>query len=308
MPVTLKCSLVVLTHNRKELLRENLSAVRALSAGPSELIVVDNNSSDGTAAMVAAEFPEARLIRVDHDSGVEGFNIGIRAAAEETVGVLDDDTIIPPDWLAGLFARLQAEPADTFVVYPMIVEPGMPKELLESAALNTERYVDLFEGSSFMTRRKAFMELGMFPKEFFIYGNERDVCAKAANAGLNIKYCPSVKSFHKKPYGVRLGSANLYYTARNYTWLLLKYYSLTDIGRTLLHIFLNAFRHADDHSGLGMDTRASEGFRRLFRPANVWFSMKGFLEALLSVWYWLPNRKVVRKAGFRLLFDTWRLK
>ncbi|MCM2266522.1 MAG: glycosyltransferase [Elusimicrobiales bacterium] len=304
----LPCTVVVLTHNRKALLRENLASVRALAPGPSELIVVDNNSSDGTGEMVTAEFPEARIIRVDHDSGVEGFNIGIRAAREEIVGVLDDDTVVPPDWLGGLFGKLTAEPAETFVVYPMVVEPGMPPELLASEAMTRERYVDLFEGSSFMTRRKAFEALGMFPREFFIYGNERDVSAKAANAGLLIRYCPSVKSFHKKPYGVRLGSRNLYLTVRNYMWLLLKYYSAADILRTLGYIARSAFVKKDDHAGLGMDTRASEGFRRVFKLENALYAFCGAAAAVLRADYWLRNRQVVRKKGFTLLYDTWRLK
>lgn len=308
MPETLPCSVVVLTHNRRDLLRENLLSVRAQTARPAEVVVVDNNSSDGAAEMVAAEFPEVRLIRVDYDSGVEGFNIGIESAREDVVGVLDDDTTVPPDWLAGLFAKLKSEPADTLIVSPKVVEPGMPSELLDSAAMNTERYVDLFEGSSFMARRKEFVALGMFPKEFFIYGNERDVAARAAIAGYKIKFFPRVKSFHKKPYGVRLGSENLYLTVRNYTWLLLKYYSAWDIGRTFFYIFRNALARRDDHAGLGMDTRANEGFRRAFKPANLWYAFKGFAEAVLRVDYWLKNRQVVRKKGFTLLFDTWRLK
>lgn len=305
---TLPCSVVVLTHNRRSLLRENLRAVLAQTAGPAELIVVDNNSSDGSAEMVAAEFPTARLIRVNCDSGVEGFNIGIESAREDIVGVLDDDTIIPPDWLAGLYDGLKNEPTDTLIIYPKIIEPGMPEELLNSRALNVQRYVDLFEGSSFMIRRKEFVALGMFPKEFFLYGNERDVSARAAISGYRIKYFPSINSFHKKPYGVRPGGQNLRLIARNYTWLLLKYYSASDICRTFFYFFRNASAEKDDHANLGMDTRANEGFRRAFRPANLWFAFLGFAEAVLRADYWLKNRRVVKKEGFTLLFDTWRIK
>ncbi|HXT01565.1 MAG TPA: glycosyltransferase family 2 protein [Elusimicrobiota bacterium] len=308
MPETLPCSVVVLTHNRRDLLRENLLSVRAQTVKPAEIVVVDNNSSDGASEMVKTEFPEVRLIRVDYDSGVEGFNIGIENAREDAVGVLDDDTTVPPDWLAGLYAKLSAEPPDTLIVSPKVVEPGMPQELLDSPALNTERYVDLFEGSSFMARRKELVALGMFPKEFFIYGNERDVAARAAIAGYKIRFCPSVKSFHKKPYGVRLGRQNLFLISRNYTWLLLKYYSASDIARTLFHILKNALARRDDHAGLGMDTRATEGFNRAFKPANLWYAFSGFTAAVLRVDYWLKNRQVVRKKGFTLLFDTWRLK
>jgi GT2 family glycosyltransferase len=302
-------SVVVLTHNRRELLAENLAALRRSALRPLEIIVVNNNSSDGTSGFVRSAFPEARLVEVGYDSGVEGFNIGIRAAAGEFVAVTDDDSELPPDCLGLMREKFRSEPPDTAIITPKIVEPGMPEELLSSPATNIERYVDLFEGSTFMARRKLLVDKNLlFPKEFFIYGNERDVSARMANVGLRIKYLPSARSLHKKPYGVRLGRKNLYLTARNYTWLLLKYYSAGDILKTLWYMAANALRPREDHFSMGMDTRASEGFRRIFRPGDMCYALLGFLEALARADYWLRNRRVVTKKGFGLLYDTWRLK
>ena len=75
-------SLVISVWNRKDDLRENLEAIREQTIPPLEVIVVDNDSEDGTPEMVIEEFPEVRLIRMPHNryGACETFNVGFASA------------------------------------------------------------------------------------------------------------------------------------------------------------------------------------------------------------------------------------
>jgi rhamnopyranosyl-N-acetylglucosaminyl-diphospho-decaprenol beta-1,3/1,4-galactofuranosyltransferase len=99
---------VVVTHDRRELLRECLAALHVQQRRPNDVIVVDNASTDGTAEMVREEAPWARLVALERNlGGAGGFHAGLRAAYEagaEWAWLLDDDTIPRPDALARLLA------------------------------------------------------------------------------------------------------------------------------------------------------------------------------------------------------------
>jgi rhamnopyranosyl-N-acetylglucosaminyl-diphospho-decaprenol beta-1,3/1,4-galactofuranosyltransferase len=101
---------VVVTHNRKELLRECLDGLAAQTRPPERVVVVDNASDDGTDAMVRQEFPDVELIRLDSNEGsAGGYHEGMkRAHAEgaEWMWLMDDDTIPEPAALAELLAAL----------------------------------------------------------------------------------------------------------------------------------------------------------------------------------------------------------
>ncbi len=99
---------VLVTYNRRTLLLEALDAVDTQTRRPQAVIVVDNASTDGTAAAVRAAHPDVRLVRlVRNTGGAGGFATGLAAAlADEAdlVWLMDDDTIPEPGALAALLA------------------------------------------------------------------------------------------------------------------------------------------------------------------------------------------------------------
>jgi GT2 family glycosyltransferase len=113
-----KVAATVLTRNRRELLRESLNAVLAQTRPVDELIVVDNESTDGTLEMLAEEFPDATVIALPENQGATGgFYEAIaagRRSGAEWLWLLDDDSIARPDALAELLAvldRMDGAPA-----------------------------------------------------------------------------------------------------------------------------------------------------------------------------------------------------
>lgn len=98
----MKLSIIVLTHNRRDALRDCLNRLRAHTAErDAELIVVDNGSTDGTWEMlgVAWAFPfPLRLIHRDVNEGVCARNYAIDRAAGVFIAQVDDDVLVSPGW------------------------------------------------------------------------------------------------------------------------------------------------------------------------------------------------------------------
>ncbi len=113
---------VIVTYNRKALLRECLAALCAQTRPPEHVLVVDNASADGTREMVAAEFPAAELLALpDNRGGAGGFHAGLEAFGvgdHDWAWLMDDDTIAGPGALAELLA---AEPEAAGVGRPLVL-------------------------------------------------------------------------------------------------------------------------------------------------------------------------------------------
>ena len=122
-------SLVISVWNRKEDLRENLATIRQQTVPADQVIVVDNDSSDGTPEMVIEEFPEVQLIRMPHSQygACETFNVGFSSAKGDFVGILDDDVILPVTFVEHMLQKFAEEPDTTAILSPKVVEPEMPE-------------------------------------------------------------------------------------------------------------------------------------------------------------------------------------
>src|SRR4030042_4542043 len=82
-------SAIIPNWNRLNDLREAIQAIKAQTYPITEIIVVDNNSSDGSPQMIKEEFPEVQLIRSPHNAFIHSLNIGAKTAS--------GDLILPQD-------------------------------------------------------------------------------------------------------------------------------------------------------------------------------------------------------------------
>jgi len=226
----LDLSVVIVNWNTRDLLRACLASLRAsLAASPlqSELIVVDNASTDGSAAMVAAEFPEARLFANETNLNYAGGNNqGIAAASGEFILLLNPDTEVPegaPDALVCLLHELpEAGAAAPALVFPdgRVQESvrgfptlraltgeitGLARLLPRSSwgryreqALSTDRpsLVDQPMASAFLVRRTAIEQVGAFDEQFALFFNDVDLCFRLKLAGWAILYDPRIRVVH----------------------------------------------------------------------------------------------------------------
>jgi glycosyltransferase involved in cell wall biosynthesis len=119
-------SIVIATYNRATLLRETLRSVLDQRPGtvPFEVIVVDNNSADDTAAVIRSMQAPAgstlRYVRETQQGNAYARNTGIRHSNGSIIAFTDDDVTVSPDWVQGIVESFRANPTSGFVGGPVL--------------------------------------------------------------------------------------------------------------------------------------------------------------------------------------------
>ncbi len=296
-------SLVISVWNRKDDLRDNLEAIRAQTVPPFEVIVVDNASRDGTPEMVVEEFPDVRLIRMPHSEfgACTTFNVGFASARGAWIGILDDDVVLPPDWIEEMLAEAAREPASTALLSSRVEEPEMPEWFLESAGHLTPRYMSTFRGCASLARADVLRECGFYDEVLFIFGNERDLTARLLNSDRRFKYVPSVRVWHKAPFGMRKGKRSLYYHVRNFWIYAFKYVALKDILKFPFRFLAKGLGGKGKSSAVG-DAVGTIGLMSEIRAVRGGFFVvaKASIAALCHLPYCLRHRQVCKHPDFEL--------
>ena len=289
-------SAVMTSFNKKEDVRLNLDGIRGQNLKFDEVIVVDNRSSDGTQAMIRADYPEVTLVEMHHSGygACETFNIGFGTACGDYVAILDDDVVLPPDWTEKMLAKFGTEPETTAVISSKVVEPGMPDWFLNDELVNTERYMSTFRGCASLARRDVLEQAGWYDDRFFIYGNERDLSCRIMNLGYRILQYPTVAVKHGTPFGMKAGRRSLYYHVRNLWLYLFKNVSWVQIFGFLVVQSLSAI-------GLRKPPKTTDavgtiGIFKTIRETKggFWVCVKATFNAFGNLGYCLKRRKVCR--------------
>src|SRR5512135_91336 len=104
-------SVIIPNYNRADLLRSCLESLRSQAYREVEVILIDNGSTDGSAEMVEKEFPEAKVRRMEKNTGFSAaVNEGIRLARGELVALLNNDAEADSAWLMELYRTAEAHP------------------------------------------------------------------------------------------------------------------------------------------------------------------------------------------------------
>ena len=198
-----RVSVVILTYNRADELRRTLQQMQA-RCEQAVLIVVDNASTDGTAAMVAAEFPQARLIAAPGNMGGAGRNLGVQAASTRYVAFCDDDSWWQPGALSAAADLLDAHPDVAGVcgrillgeeqmedpVCAQMAESPLPSDGLPGPALLG------FVACAVVFRRQAYLDAGGYEQRFFVGGEEALLTLDLVDAGWHVIYAPQLVAHH----------------------------------------------------------------------------------------------------------------
>lgn len=194
-PPTPTVTIVIVAYNRREQLRETMHHTfdSEFGADRCDVIVIDNASSDGTAAMVREEFPQIRLIERATNIGVPAWNEGLAMARGDYVLMLDDDCYLPPDGLGR--AVDAAERAGADLVSFKVVSPANPEH--DFTQVHRMGFF-MFWGCAVLIRRSVLDVLGGYDPEIFMLVNELEFMLRFFDRGFRHLHLPEVAAQHMK--------------------------------------------------------------------------------------------------------------
>jgi GT2 family glycosyltransferase len=217
---------VVLSFNRRTELERTLNALRAGSVTrTAEIIVADNGSRDGSAALVRQNFPDIRVIDLRRNLGVAGFNRGVDAARGQYVLVLDDDAVPDQEGLAGALSLLEArEELGAVALHPVhpasrVSEWPFAGPWQQSVAPRAVRTDWPVMGSGNLVRRADWLAVGGYEEGFFLYRNDTDLAMRLLHAGLGVAFDPTWVVWHDSPATARKSLRWFEIATRNWLWL-----------------------------------------------------------------------------------------
>jgi GT2 family glycosyltransferase len=228
----MELSVIIVSYNVLDYLRESIRSVIVASAGiETEIIVVDNDSHDGSVAMIESEFPEVRLIASGSNEGFSAAcNRGITASSGDFILILNPDTLIFPDALSKALLFMKRNPdagaagarmTDGNGRFLPESKRGFPSPLTSFFKLNglwrifprsalfNAYYLghlpedrtcraDILTGAFMLIRRKALEQSGHFDTRFFMYGEDIDLSWRIRMAGWHNYYLHDVRITHFK--------------------------------------------------------------------------------------------------------------
>lgn len=217
MPPSPVLSIVIVNWNTRELLLALLARLFDAPRLPSEVIVVDNNSTDGSAAAARTAFPQAIVLAQAKNGGFSyGVNRGFEHARGRWVLLLNTDAEATWPDLERFVAAAEREP-EAAVFGPRIVDEHgreqrsawpahrprhyLPEALLlgrlaPPAPLTAASDVDVVSGCVFLIRGSVLETTGGFDERFFLYFEEADFCERTRRAGHRVRWLPDATFVH----------------------------------------------------------------------------------------------------------------
>lgn len=223
---------IIVTYRVRDLLRDCLKTVAGsdLSGFTKAVTIVDNDSDDGSAEMVEAEFPQFRLVRNENLGFSQANNRGMRLSDARYHLLLNPDTLLPPSALRQAVEHMDQD-RTVGVLGPRLVladgqldlacrrsypTPGNSLAKMSGLARlfpNSRLFgaynltyldprvpadVEALVGAFMLLRAGALAEVGGLDETFFMYGEDLDLCSRLRAAGWRALYWPEITVLHYK--------------------------------------------------------------------------------------------------------------
>lgn len=208
---------ILLNWNRCDDTLECLASLYASSYRPLHLLVVDQNSSDGSPARIRNVYPDVEILALTRNVGfASGVNIGIRHALQKGAThllLLNNDTVVAPEMIAELMAQLQPgvglvgpaifyydRPATVWStggsIHPLLLE--MSGNHGRDRALPAQPTPQGFlSGCALLLPRKTVEQVGLWDERFFMYYEDLDYCLRVGKSDLTLVLAPAAHLWHK---------------------------------------------------------------------------------------------------------------
>jgi GT2 family glycosyltransferase len=243
-------AVVILNWNGKRFLEQFLPKVIEYSQQYAEVIIADNNSTDGSVELLEQNFPKVKIIQNSFNAGfASGYNLALQKVKAKYYVLLNSDVEVTENWIRPLIDFMEQD--DNIAACQPKIRSYFNKEkfeyagaaggyidkygypfcrgrLFQSIETDTGQYNDVCEifwatGACLFIKADKFHEVGGFDDDFFAHMEEIDLCWRLKNMGYKIMYSPLSIIYHVGGGTLpKTSSQKTYFNFRNNFFLLYK--------------------------------------------------------------------------------------
>lgn len=316
MDVKVQVSVIIINYNVKEFLQNLLHSLqKALVNITHEIIIVDNASTDGSVEFIEEKFPEIKLISNKVNVGFsKANNTALSEARGEFILLINPDTIVSEDTISKMLEFFHSHP-DAGLAGCKILNPDGTLQLacrrsfpgpwisfckvtglsslfpkskifakynLTYLDENLTCEVDAISGSFMMFRHKVYDKVGGFDEQFFMYGEDLDLCYRIQKSGYKVYYFPDTQIIHYKGESTKrssLDETKYFYDA--------------------MHLFVK--KHLSSFYLVELILRSAIGFRKFF----AFLGRRKLTLIAIIIDFLLFNLALISAEKFYLRFTNW---
>src|ERR1044071_9911170 len=216
--VSKRGSIIIPNYNGQKFLGDCIDSIHRLdfSRENYEIILVDNASSDGSCEFIVSNYPDVFSIQAKSNLGfAKGCNLGIENSSGEYIVLLNNDTVVDPNWLRELVSIAEADKSVAivgskllFMQNPNVIQNAssyltdkgdggdLRAHQPDEGQYDTTREVMAVCGASMLIKRTLIEEIGALDEDFFAYYEELDLCYRARLYGKKIIFAPKSFVYH----------------------------------------------------------------------------------------------------------------
>jgi len=275
-----KISIVSVNFRQTEVTCDMLASLRRASYPNMEVILVDNGVVQDSKELFLQKYASLKLIVSEENLGFAGgTNLGIRYASGDYILLLNNDTVVPPDFLEPMVDLMQQNdqigiisPKILYYDAPnMIQYAGIPyihtltgrgvvngNGVQDQGQFDYNEETSLTNGACMLVRREVLDQVGLLSELYFMYYEELDFCERAKHHNWLCYYCGTSYIHHRQSVSIgKLNPRKTYYMFRNRLlfmrrhlqgvkfWLFLSYFLLFAFPANVLrHLLKRDFEHA----------------------------------------------------------------
>lgn len=318
----MKLSIIIVNYNVKYFLEQCLYSVRKASKGIAlEVIVVDNNSVDGSVEMLKDKFKDITLIENRKNTGFSvANNQGIAVSKGEYVLLLNPDTVVQEDTFEKIIGFMDEHPEAGGLGVKMIdgkghflpeSKRGLPTPMVAFFKIfglarlfpksklfgkyhlgylsNDETHeVDVLAGAFMLMRKEALEKVGVLDETFFMYGEDIDLSYRIQLGGYKNYYFPDTSIIHYKGESTKKSSVNYVFVFYNAMIIFAKKH-FSKNNAQVFSFLINIAVYV--RAGFAIISRMLSRLVLPFLDATTWY-----IGLYVIKIYWEHNHRYVRNA------------
>ena len=203
-----KVSIIIVNYNGKELLKKCLDSLLKVNYDNFEIILVDNNSTDGTVEFITKNYPSLIIIKLDSNKGfAEPNNVAAKISKGKYLLFLNNDTVVTPNFISEMVKVMETD-KKIAICQSLLLKPdgsidssgdfidNLGVVYNSKTKIDEIREVSSAKGASMLVRSDIFKKLGGFDQKFFVTFEDVDLCWRSWILGYRVLIIPASIVYH----------------------------------------------------------------------------------------------------------------